>query len=150
MSDPGPASLSGLIQAAADLHVASKQLDVAVVTARLAGVSWTVIGETLDMTRQSAHERWRGIVDRAELAHINRPLAQNEEVDLARAILAALHAINDPSDEQVTAAADQVQCDPAGARILAEGLLIPRDRPDLRTARSEGRYLQRSKFASLE
>lgn len=144
MPNPGHAALSGLIQAAADLHVAYRQLDEAVVTARLAGVSWTVIGEALNMTRQSAHERWRGIVDRAESAHISRPLAQNEELDLARAILAVLHSIDDPSDEQITVAADQVRGDPAGARILAGGLPIPQDRSDLRTARSEGRYLQGS------
>jgi len=48
--------------AARRLETARADLDTAVIDARAAGTSWERIGAAAEMTRQSAHERWDGLV----------------------------------------------------------------------------------------
>jgi hypothetical protein len=59
--DDGDAALKAL----SDVHLVRGLLDraelVAVTTARRHGKSWTEIATMLDMTRQSAWERWRDV-----------------------------------------------------------------------------------------
>ncbi len=45
---------------------AARELDDAVVAARLAGASWDAIGRAAGITRQSAHERWAAAATTAE------------------------------------------------------------------------------------
>ncbi|MGY5036755.1 hypothetical protein ACWC9U_39630 [Streptomyces sp. 900116325] len=48
-------------QAAAASRAAERSLEEAVKGARAGGHSWTEIGEAIGISRQSAHERWRGL-----------------------------------------------------------------------------------------
>lgn len=59
----------------------------------------------------------------------------------ARLILSRLHGPDTAAAEDIAVALEQVDRDPEGARILALDEPIPRERADLRLARSRGIYV---------
>lgn len=54
------AAISELKAALREYKVAEKRIARGVHSARSAGVSWATIGATLGISKQSAHERWKG------------------------------------------------------------------------------------------
>ncbi len=61
----------------------------------------------------------------------------------ARLILDRFYGADSYTSEDVAAAVEQVERDPDGSRILALDEQIPRERSDLRLARSLGTYASR-------
>jgi hypothetical protein len=57
------AAAGAVAGAAASVRAAEQQLDVAVLKARDAGLSWAKIGAKVGITAQSAHQRWAQLAD---------------------------------------------------------------------------------------
>lgn len=146
---PSPEKRAALIEmltaaACADASESSSvTLDEAVIAAVAGGLSWPAVGGIVGMSGEDARKRWEWSVDLGELTDLYGSIDAYEAQQLARRILALLHTVNDPSSEQLEIAVAQVQRDPSGSRVLAEGSHSLAGRDDLRTARSEGRYVRR-------
>lgn len=61
--------------AAKKFRLATQEQESAVLRARVAGVSWTKIGEHAGMTRQSARKKWGWIQDEIDKNRVSVPAA---------------------------------------------------------------------------
>ena len=140
---PSPEKRAALIEmltaaACADASESSSvTLDEAVIAAVAGGLSWPAVGGIVGMSGEDARKRWEWSVDLGELTDLYGSIDANEAQQLARRILALL--LNDPSSEQLEIAVAQVQRDPSGSRVLAEGSYGLAGREDLRTGVEEQR-----------
>jgi hypothetical protein len=96
--------------------------------------------EALQIVRAERQAAWAAREATEGDSDAEEQYLMTSSVETARAILDQLHQISEPTVDELQAAVDQVDRDPLGAQALLSGT-ISADRPDLRRARSEGRYL---------